>query len=201
MTTEKPGKSKNKLLTSTAIIIAVLIVIVAANILIWENRITKSLEITELTNEISNVSQEIQKTPAPSADLQAALAQLGADLNTAQTALPPQFNRNDIIDYIIRLSRECQVEVIPIASQGWTLEKDQPYPVLKLSATLTGSFTQASTFIDRLQRGQYKALVIPELSFTRQAAKVSPDVFSGDNTPVSVKISVSIYAVADKGAK
>lgn len=194
--TAETKKSKRKLPSATAIILAALIiVIIVANAVVWKNRLPRSAEIASLTTEISQVSQEIRKTPAPPSNLQARLTEATANLTAAQTVLPPEFNRNNIIDYIINLSRACQVEVLPIASQGWTEEKGgQFYQVLKLTATLTGSFTQANDFIYRLQHGEYKTLVVPELSFTRRSSPDSAAIFSGDNTMVAVKLSIAIYA-------
>ena len=49
------------------------------------------------------------------------------------------------------------MEVLPIASQGWTADQsNQSHSVLKLTGTITGSFTQANEFIYRLQHGEYK---------------------------------------------
>jgi Tfp pilus assembly protein PilO len=193
--TKKKVKNKKRLVSANTIILAALIIIIAVNTLVWKNRFEKLAEINLLTGQIANVTQEIKKTQEPAANLQARLNEASANLTAAQTALPAQFNRNDIIDYIIGLSRECQVEVLPVSSEGWVVEKtSQSYPVLKLTATITGSFTQTNEFIYKLQHGEYKALVIPEISITRQSSSDNSTLFSGENTMVTVRLSISIYA-------
>ena len=202
MATEEKKNNMKRLFSATLIIVAALIIVIAANALVWKNRLDKGSEINLLTGEIARVSREIKNSPDPPADLQSRLAAARADLTAAQTAFPAQFNRNDIIDYIINLSRECQVEVLPISSQGWVAEKaSQSYPVLKLNATLTGSFAQANEFIDKLKNGKYGTLLIPEISFTRLSSPDSSGVFSGEQTMVTARLSISIYARpdADKG--
>lgn len=196
MSTEANKQLKKRLLSTTAIILVALIVVIAANAVVWKNRLGKNSEIASLTGEINQVRQEIRKTPAPSPDLQSRLTAATANLTAAQAVFPAEFNRNDIIDYIIGLSRACQVEVLPITSQGWAVDKnDQTHSVLTLTGTITGSFTQANDFIYQLQHGDYKALVVPELSFTRVSGSVGPGAFSGDNTTVTVRMSINIYAL------
>jgi hypothetical protein len=201
-TTEKV-KNEKRLVSATMIILAALVIIVAANAIVWKNRLGKNSEINTLNTEIAHVSRELRTLPAPSSDLQARLIEANANLTTAQKLLPVQFDRNDLVDYMIILSRECQVEVLPITSQGWVTEKvSQSYPVLKLTGTISGTFTHVNDFIYKLQHGKYKALLIPEISYTRQSSPDSSGSFSGEKTMVIARFSVNIYArvaTADKG--
>jgi Tfp pilus assembly protein PilO len=188
-------KNKKRLVSATTIIVAVLILVIAANAVVWKNRLAKNSELDLLTGQIAQVSREIKNSPEPPANLQARLTEASANLTAAQTVFPVQFNRNDIIDYIINLSRECKVEVLPISSQGWVVEKSsQLYPVLKLNATVTGSFTQTNEFIYKLQHGKYMTLIVPEISITRQTSTESSGSFSGEKTAVTVRVNISIYA-------
>jgi Tfp pilus assembly protein PilO len=189
-------KTKNKkLISATTIIVAALIIIIAANAFVWKNRLDKGSEILSLTGEMTQVSREIKNVPQPAADLSERLIEARADLEAAQAAFPAQFNRNDIIDYITSLSRDCQVEVLPISSQGWSVDKaNLSYPVLKLSATVTGNFTQVNNFISSLQHGRYFTLLIPNISLSRQSPFDGSANFSSDNTSVTGKLSISIYA-------
>ncbi len=205
METVEKGKNLKRLLSVTSIIIAALVIVIAANGVVWKNRLARSAEIALLSGEIKQVSQNMTKVPAPPADLEAKLALARAGLTAAQTALAPEFNRNDAIDYIINLAKECQVEALPISSEGWTVEKTgQSYPVLRLNIAITGSFTQANEFIYRLQHGKYQTLSVPEIAISRQSGPVGTGSFSGDNTMVTVSLDISIYArpsAANKGAK
>ncbi len=192
---EEKVKITKRIFSITSVLVIALIIVIAANAVVWKNRLDKNTEIDYLTGEINQVFQETQKTSQPAANLEARLAEARTGLAAAQTAFPPEFNRNDIIDYIINLGRECRVEVLPISSQGWVVDKAvQSYPVLKLNGTIIGSLTQANEFISRLQNGKYETLLIPEISYTRQSSSEVAGTFSGDNVVVTVKLSISIYA-------
>ena len=184
---------KKRILTSTTIIVALIVVVIAANVIVWNKRLATGAQIASLTAQISQTTREIKSLPAPAADLQTRLAEATANLTAAHAVLPPVFDRDVIIDYIIGLSRECQVEVLPIAVNGWApVAGSQSSSVLSLTATVTGTFNHTGDFIYRLQHGSYKALVIPELSLTRMPG--GSEAFNGDNTIVSVRMSVNIYA-------
>jgi hypothetical protein len=189
-------EKKKKLVSMTTIIFAVLIIFIAANAVVWKNYFGKSSEINTLTGDVARVSREINKIPEPASDLQSKMSAANAALTAAQGVFPAEFNRNDIIDYIVNLSRECKVEVLPVNSQGWVIDKsNQEYPVLKLSAILTGTFARANDFINKLQNGKYETLVIPELNYAQQS--LSDNIsgsFSAEKTNVSVKLSISVYA-------
>ena len=205
METVEKKENKKGLLSVTSIIVAALVIVIVANGIAWQHRLVRSAEIAQLSSELAQVSHDMAKVPVPPADLVVRLALATAGLTAAQTALPPEFNRNDIIDYIINLAKECQVEALPISSQGWLVEKTgQSYPVLKLNCSLTGSFTQTNEFIYRLQNGKYETISVPDISITRQSSPDGAAAFSGDNTKVTVRLNISIYArpsTADKGVK
>jgi hypothetical protein len=77
-------------------------------------------------------------------------------------------------------------------------KNSQGYPILKLNATLTGSFAQANDFINKLQYGKYETLVIPELNYTQQLSSDNSSNFPAVQTSVSVKLSISVYARTGK---
>jgi Tfp pilus assembly protein PilN len=193
------NRTKKSLLTSTAVILAALVVVVAGNAVLWNKRAAKNADITSLTGQISQVAREAKSVPAPAPDLQARLADATANLTAAQAVLPPSFDRDAIIEYIIGLSRECHVEVLPIAAGGWTtVSGNQTNQVLSLTATVAGTYAQTTDFINKLQHGAYKALVIPEMSLTQTAGA---STFAADNTTVSARMTVNVYAAGPSGAK
>jgi hypothetical protein len=197
-----PSKLKKRLASTTMIIVAALIVVIAANSVMWKNRLGKSAEIASLTGETNQVRQEISRIATPVPDLAGRLAEATANMTAAQAVFPPVFNRNDIIDYIIRLSRDTHVEVLPINSEGWKTESTNPSrSILTLTGTVTGTFTQTTDFIDKLQHGDYPALVIPEVVFTRVSGTSGAMAFSGDNTTVTARMTINIYASTVPGGK
>jgi hypothetical protein len=197
-----PGKLKKRIVSTTTIFLVALIIVVAANVMVWKNRLGKGTEIASLTAETNQVRQEISNIPAPAADLAPRLAEATANMTAAQVVFPSAFNLNDIIDYIIHLSRESHVEVLPITSQGWSTDASNPSrSVLTLTGTVTGSFTWTTDFIYRLQHGDYPALVVPELSFTNVSGPSGAAAFNGDNTTVTARMTIHIYASTVSGSK
>jgi hypothetical protein len=196
----KEKKKKNKTFSITTLIACALIIIVAANIIVWKNRFDKNVEISSLTTEMSSVSREIRTITGTASDLESRLAAEKAALASVQGNFPARFNRNDIIDYIINLSRECKVEALPITSQGWLTENTgQSHNVLKLNTTIAGTYAQVNDFIYKLQHGSYETLVTPEISISRESPAVSADSFSGVKTLVTARLNITIYARPDGG--
>jgi hypothetical protein len=203
-TATKKGNVKG-LLSATSVIVALLVIVIAANGVIWKNRLARSAEITSLETDLGQVNRNIARVPAPPDNLDVKMTAAAAALSAAQTALPPEFNRNDAVDYILKLAEECQVQAMPISSQGWAVEKTgQPYATLKLNTTVNGAFSRVNDFIYRLQHGKYPTLAVPEIDMTRSSDPDLTGAFSGDNTEVSVRLNITIYArlsAADAGNK
>jgi Tfp pilus assembly protein PilO len=188
-------KAKSRIFSITTIFVAVLIIVIAANAVAWKNRLAKDSEINSLTNEIAKVTREIKTSPQLPTDLDARLTEAKAGLTETQTIFPAVFNRNDIIEYILYLSRSCQVEVLPISSQGWQVENlNQIYPVLKLNAIVTGNYTQINDFVSSLQHGKYRTLQISDISYKRQSSSDNTTLFPSENMTVTSNFNISIYA-------
>jgi hypothetical protein len=194
---ETPKPSKKIIVSTSIIVLAVVVLIVAGNAFIWKGRLAKSSEIDSLTVQLAQVKQGIRNTPALSPDLQARLSAATANLTAAQTVLPQQFDPDDLIEYIIALSRVSSVEVLPITSGIWAADPVNPSrSVLRLTCVVTGSFNKANDFIDSLQNGRYKALLTTGMSFTRVPGTPSDGDFSGASTKVTVSLNISVYAVS-----
>jgi hypothetical protein len=194
---ETPKPSKKIIVSTSIIVLAMVVLIIAGNAFIWKGRLAKSSEIDSLIGQLAQVKQGIRNTPAPSPDLQARLSAATANLTAAQTVLPQQFDPDDLIEYIIALSRVSGVEVLPITSGSWAADPVNPSrSVLRLTCVVTGSFNKANDFIDSLQNGRYKALLTTGMSFTRVPGTSGDGNFSGDSTKVTVSLNISVYAVS-----
>jgi len=197
MDTPDQKPNKKKLISTSTIVAIVLIAIIAGNFVVWKNRSSKDSDIDTITGNITQLSTDIRKVPSLSSDAQAQLSAASANLTAAESFFPQKFNRNDVVDYIIKLSRVSHVEVLPINSQGWTEDEIDPtHTILRLSATVIGTFTQTNDFIYRLQHGDYKTIILPEISYSRLSSSTNTTLFSGDNTTVSTAIIIEIYARA-----
>ena len=187
-----PGKNKKRIFTLTSFGVMVLVVVIAANFVMWKNNRDKQVQIDVLNNEISQVQQKIQGTPGPPSDLDSRLAAAKAGLVEAQNALPNAVNRNDVIDYIIAVADECQVQVVPLVVEGWVPEKaGQSYQVFRFSGTVTGILENATNFMTRLQKSKFPTLIITDCTVN----KIGSTDFSRpeNSTLVTMKLSIAIY--------
>lgn len=187
-------KKKRKRFISVPLVIAILLVgIIVANIIVWQEHLRKRAEADTLTGQIAQVYLKIKEVPEPPDDLAARLETAQVELKAAETAIPAAINRNDVIDYIIDLADEFQVEVVPLIVEGWIPENaGGSYSALKLNVTVTGSLFGVTSLISELQESKYKSLNITNLTITRQN---KPGVSSGfgDNTPVTVGMDIALY--------
>lgn len=191
MTGEPRGKKKRALSITSFGVIA-LIAIIVANAVVWAGYRGKCAEVSSLTDEISRVYQSIKETPRPPEGLEARLETAKTELAAAKKALPDAVRRNDVIDYILSTAEECQVQIIPLVSEGWVTDNShQSYRILKLNGTVTGSLEQATNFISELQDGKYPTMTITELTVERLSG---PDISNSENSvQVSVSLSIVLY--------
>ncbi len=187
------NRNKKKLFSITSIGLIVLVIIVVANIVVWKDHLGERAQIDVLNNEISHVHQRIGETPQPPQNLEVKLETVKAELAAVQNVFPGTVNRNDVIDYIIDVAEECQVQVVPLISQGWVTENaGQSYRVLKLSGTVTGSLEQATNFISKLQGSKYPTMTITELTVQRLDGLDISNL--EDNIQVAVNMNIALYA-------
>lgn len=191
--TGEPGDKKKRALSITTFGVIVLIaIIVVANIIVWKNHLDKRAQIDALNNEISRVYQRVKETPQPPEGLEARLETAKAELAAAQKALPDAVRRNDVIDYILSTAEECQVQIIPLVSEGWVTENTgQSYRVLKLHGTVTGSLEHATDFMTRLRDSKYPTMTITECTVERLNG---PDISNPENgMQVAVNLNIALY--------
>jgi hypothetical protein len=186
-------KKKYKALIPASVLAAVLLVgIVVANVLVWQDHLRNRAEAAALTDRIVAVDQKIIDVPAPPEDLAARLEAAQADLAAAETTLPASVNRNDVIDYIINLGLDCGVEAVPLIIEGWAPESPgSSYRVLKLNVTLTGTLAGVTQMLSALQASRYESLTISNLNVERQSTSASSGF--NDVTPVKAGINIVIY--------
>jgi hypothetical protein len=189
------GNNKKKMISLTTIGLAVLIIVIGANVLLWKSNRDRQSEILILNGEISQVQHKIKGTPVPSADLVSRLAAAKNALTEAQNTLPDAINANDIIDYMIDVADQCQVQAVPLVSEGQEHGKSaQPYQVATFSVTVTGSLKNTTNYMTNLQEGRFPTLFITNCAMD----KLEDTDFSRpeNSTQVTVKLSIAVYTAA-----
>jgi len=75
-----------------------------------------------LTSQIIDVSQALAQIPRPPQDLEQRLAAARAGLAAEQGTFPSKMNSTEVINAILELADACEVKVIPLTTQPWSLE-------------------------------------------------------------------------------
>jgi hypothetical protein len=188
----QPGSNKKRLIFITALGLVALIVIIAANIVVQNSRLDKEAQIALLNDELSQVRQQVLQGQEPPADLEYRLETAKSELAAAQQTFPSAVDRNDVVDFILNTAEECQVEFIPLVSEGWATENfGQSYNVLKYHGTVTGSLENAKKFMTRLHEGQYPTMTITDCTVQRIGGI---DVNQpADSIQVTIELKIALY--------
>ena len=158
---------------------------------------TKQREEHEvLTSQITDVSQTLAQIPGPAQDLEQRLATAQASLAAEQSAFPGKMNSTQIINAILKLADDCEVKAIPLITQPWSMENvgEHGYHVFRLTVAVEGSYSQLVTFVSQLEKGEYKTLIVVDLSVTRVIEQSEGETVTEGIIPVTASLDLAIYA-------
>ncbi|MBA7637517.1 hypothetical protein ES703_45162 [subsurface metagenome] len=146
-----------------------------------------------LAFQIAEASQTLAELPEVPQNLELQLAAVQASLAAEKRAFPSKVNSTEFINTILELADESGVKAIPLVTQSWSTEKisESDYQVFRLNVTVEGSFSQLLSFMSKLERGEYKTLVVENLSITRIPEEESTDE---ETIPVIASCDLAIYA-------
>ena len=149
-----------------------------------------------LTSQITDVTQTLRQMPQPPHDLEHRLAAAQASLAAEQSAFPSKMNSTEIADTILRLADDCGVKAIPLITQPWSIESigEHGYHVLRLDIAVEGSFSQLVSFLSKLENGEFKTLIVDDLSVTRATEQPEGETVTEGNIPVTASLGLAIYA-------
>lgn len=176
------------------VIITILIVAIVALLAVYYflgmDYLRQSQENEALTAGINEAAQTLAETPKPPQDLEQRLVAAESNLAAVQSAFPIDLNSTQVINAILRLADECQVRAIPLVTKPWSMESiGEGYHVFRLNVTVRGGFSQLVSFVDQLENGALKTLVVENLNVTRLAGP------TGDETiPVIASLDLAIYS-------
>jgi len=186
-----PGRNVKRIISLTSLGVMVLVIVIAANVVVWKNNRDKQAQISVLNNEISQLQHKIKGTPAPSSDLVSRLTTAKVALAEAQKVLPGAINLNDVIDYIIDVAEQCQVQAVPLVSEGLAPDSNQSYQVSTFSVTVTGSLENAMNYMTSLQGSKFPTLFITDCIIDK--TEVTDYTRPENSTQVTVNLVIAVY--------
>lgn len=118
------------------------------------------------------------------AELEQRLALAQARLAAEQASFPVELSSTELSDWVLQLAEETQLKALSLRAKPISTEKikGHTYKILRLEVEARGSFSQLTGFIQRLEEGKFKTLVLEKASMT-----VTP----GD---VSARLNLALYA-------
>ncbi len=157
--------------------------------------INQQKEQKALASQIADVCQTLAQIPAPPQDLEQRLEAVRASLVAEQSAFPSQMNSTEIVDTILRLADDCGVKAIPLITQPWSMENvgEHGYHVFRLDIAVEGSFSQLVSFLSKLENGEFKTLIVDDLSVTRATEQPEGETGTEGNIPVTASLNLAIY--------
>jgi len=178
--------SKGRLLVTSLVVI--LIMVYAALGMSYLNELKKQ---EELTAQIAEVNQTISEIPHPPEDLEQQLAEAQSLLTAEQGTFPSEVNTTEFVNTILEVARVCEIKATPMVTQPWAVEMigKHNYPVLRLTVTVEGNFSQLVTFTSQLEKAGYTTLVMENVS----ASKSSGQSEEG-SIPITGSLELAIYA-------
>jgi Tfp pilus assembly protein PilO len=183
--------------TRKPIIIILVLVLLVVYFLMGTDYQKQRRQHQSLISQINEATQTLaQVLPLPT-DLEPRLAAAQEDLEAIKSSFPSYTNSTSIINTILKLAEEIGVKAIPLVTQPWTTEsvKRQGYSVFRLNLSVTGTFTQLTNFLSRLEKGKPETLIIEYLSIDRASEPSGVGSDSGDRTPVNAGLRIAIYSL------
>ena len=182
---------KRRGLLTVILIIALLVVyyIVGMDYLRQRNQQEK------LTAQIAEDTTTLSLLPQPPADLDQQLADAEDSLWAIKNTLKIDANITRMVNSILRLGDETGVKVIPLSTQPWAKDhiSNQDYLVFRIDIAVSGNFTQMTEFLNRLENGEPKTLVLEYLRVEKASgSSLSESPVEG---PVSADIRLAIYTL------
>lgn len=149
-----------------------------------------------LTSQITNATQSLKQMPESPQDLEQRLAAAQVKLTTEQSAFPSHMNSTHIVNTILEIADECEVKAIPLVTQPWSVENvgEHGYRVFLLNVAIQGSFSQLVSFVSKLENGEFKTLIVEDLSVTKVSKQPEEGSVSEGTTPVTASLDLAIYS-------
>jgi len=148
-----------------------------------------------LTYKITDVTQTLAQTPKSLQDLEQRLAEAKASLAAEQNTFPGKQNSTQVINSILTLADDCQLKTTLVA-QPWLMENvsEHGYYVFRLNLAVEGSFSQLVSFVSKLENGEFKTLMVEDLTVKRVIGQGGEATLPEADPFVTASLDVAIYA-------
>ena len=168
----------------TLLIIVLLVVYFILGMDYMEQRQTHEV----LTSQITDVTQTLAQTPESLQPLEQRLVEARASLAAEQNTFPGKQNSTQVINSILTLADDHQLKTTLVA-QPWLMENvgEHGYHVFRLNLAVEGGFSQLLSFVSKLENGEFKTLIVEDLSVKR--ATEQPE----GNIAITATLDVAIY--------
>lgn len=154
---------------SKLLITVLIVILVVVYCLLGIDYMKQRQEHSVLTSRIADARQTLTQLPVPPQNLEERLAAAEVRLSDAQRSFPTRLNSTQVINDILKLAERHNITAIPLVADAWSTEKvrQHDYQVFRLNLALAGSYSQLVTFVSELEEGEYKTLIVEDLSVTR----------------------------------
>ncbi|MHB8105709.1 MAG: GspMb/PilO family protein, partial [Dehalococcoidales bacterium] len=136
--------------------------------------------------------------PLPPADLEAQLSAAQDVLNAVKDSFTIDMNDTRIVNRILELAVANGVKAIPLGTQSWVIESvsNQDYAVFRIALAVTGTYPQLVSFVNQLENGEPKTLIIESLLVDGTPGASLLDSSARNTLPINADIKIAIYAPA-----
>lgn len=171
------------------LITILIIILVAVYYLFGTDYMKQRQEHAALTSQITDATQALAQIPELPQNLEQRLAAAQASLAAEQNEFPSKINSTQVINTILQLADDYGVKATPMVTQSWSTEMvgEHSYSVLRLTVAVEGSFSPLLSFISKLENGEFKTLIVENLSVTRVTEQPEGTI------PITASLNLAIY--------
>ena len=148
-----------------------------------------------LASQITEATQILAQMPKPPDDLEQQLAAAQVSLATVKNSFPRTMNSTRIVNAILKLADNCEVKAIPLRTQPWKKVdiSGHSYSVFRLNIAVTGTFAQLVIFLNKLENGEPRTLIVEDLSVTRVAKPPGKEGAPEGTIFINANLDLAIY--------
>jgi len=186
------NKKKKKNINLNMVCMSMLFLVIIGIFAIRNARASGDEMAAGLTGNITQTRAQIKGLPAIDKELDNKLAAARDALAATQSGFPDTLDRNGVVKYILDTAGQCEIQVLPLSSDGWFYENiGQEYNVLAISISASGSLENLKKFMDSVLTGRYPTLKIS--NFVVDRLPEEGNEFPGAEMMVSAYMTIGIY--------